>query len=157
MELFALGNSKFNRLIQDLVQKADNVDFFDKLLRDHMISTLKNERKEQEDFLATIEIARKQINNSLTISTIGHDPLMKEPIIEAANYSLEGDGKRLRPIITWVMGVNEYGLNKWLSCHFCDHWNICIRHPSSLMTCHLRIMHPSAGGVQPFIRCITSP
>ena len=23
-----------------------------------------------------------------------------------------GDGKRLRPIMTWVMGVNEYGLNK---------------------------------------------
>ena len=37
---------------------------------------------------------------------------MKEPIIDAANYSLEGDGKRLRPIMTWVMGVNEYGLNK---------------------------------------------
>jgi geranylgeranyl pyrophosphate synthase len=37
---------------------------------------------------------------------------MKEPIIDAANYSLAGDGKRLRPIVTWVMGVNEYGLNK---------------------------------------------
>ena len=37
---------------------------------------------------------------------------MKEPIIDAANYSLEGDGKRLRPIMTWVMGVNEYGLNQ---------------------------------------------
>ena len=37
---------------------------------------------------------------------------MKEPIIDAANYSLEGDGKRLRPIMTWVMGVNEYGLNE---------------------------------------------
>ena len=112
MELFASGNPTFNRLIQDLVRKADDVDFFDKLLRDHMISTLKNERKEQEDFLATIETVRNQINNSLTIPKIDHDPLVKEPIIDAANYSLEGDGKRLRPIITWVMGVNEYGLNK---------------------------------------------
>ena len=37
---------------------------------------------------------------------------MKEPMIDAANYSLEGDGKRLRPIMTWFMGVNEYGLEK---------------------------------------------
>lgn len=112
MELFASGNPKFNRLIQELVQKADDVDFFDKLLRDHIISLLKNERKEQEDFLSTIETVRNQINDSLAISKIGHDPLMKESIIDAANYSLEGDGKRLRPIITWIMGVNEYGLNK---------------------------------------------
>jgi geranylgeranyl pyrophosphate synthase len=112
MEIFASGNPKFNRLIQHLVQKADDVDFFDKLLRDHMISILKNERKEQEDFLATIETVRNQINKSLAIPKGNHVPLMKEPIIDAANYSLEGDGKRLRPIITWVMGVNEYGLNK---------------------------------------------
>ena len=37
---------------------------------------------------------------------------MNEPIIDAANYSLEGDGKRLRPIITWFMGVNEYGIKE---------------------------------------------
>ncbi|WP_392391415.1 polyprenyl synthetase family protein [Neobacillus jeddahensis] len=36
---------------------------------------------------------------------------MKEPLVDAANYSLAGDGKRLRPIVTWVMGVNQYGLN----------------------------------------------
>src|SRR5690606_15443115 len=38
--------------------------------------------------------------------------LPNESIIDAANYSLEGDGKRLRPIMTWVMGVKEYGLNE---------------------------------------------
>ena len=66
MELFASGNPKFNRLIQNMVRKADDVDFFDKLLRDHMITILKNERKEQEDFLDTIETVRNQINNILT-------------------------------------------------------------------------------------------
>ena len=112
MELFASGNPKFNRVIQNMVQKADDVDFFDKLLRDHMITILKNERKEQEDFLDTIETVRNQINNILHIPKIENVSLMKEPIIDAANYSLEGDGKRLRPIMTWVMGVNEYGLNQ---------------------------------------------
>ena len=112
MELFASGNPKFNRVIQKMVRKADDVDFFDKLLRDHMITILKNERKEQEDFLDTIETVRNQINNILNIPKNENVSLMKEPIIDAANYSLEGDGKRLRPIMTWVMGVNEYGLNQ---------------------------------------------
>ena len=111
MELFASGSPKFNNVIQKMVRKADDVDFFDKLLRDHIIAILKNERKEQEDFLDTIETVRYQINNVLPIPKIDHVPLLKEPIIDAANYSLEGDGKRLRPIITWVMGVNGYGLN----------------------------------------------
>ena len=67
MELFASGNPKFNRLIQKMVRKADDVDFFDKLLRDHMITILKNERKEQEEFLDTIETVRNQINDILNI------------------------------------------------------------------------------------------
>ncbi|MBU8878135.1 polyprenyl synthetase family protein [Bacillus sp. FJAT-29790] len=110
MELFASKNLEFNSLIQKMVRKADDVDFFDKLLRDHMITMLKNERKEQEEFLDTIETVRNQINNILHIPKTDHVSLMKVPIIDAANYSLEGDGKRLRPIVTWFMGVNEYGL-----------------------------------------------
>ncbi len=112
MGLFASGNPAFNKVIQKMVRKADDVEFFDKLLRDHMITILKNERKEQEDFSDTIESVRNQINNLLTIPEIENASLLKEPIIDAANYSLESDGKRLRPIMTWIMGVNEYGLSK---------------------------------------------
>lgn len=106
MELFTFGNSKFNRVIQKMVRKADDVDFFDKLLRDHMIDTLRNDRKEQEVFFDTIRLVRQEINNILSIPSVDDDA----PIINAANYSLKGDGKRLRPIIAWVIGVNEYGL-----------------------------------------------
>jgi len=112
MELFASGNPSFNRVIQHMVRKADDVDFFDKLLRDHMITNLKSEREEQETFLETIEAVRNQFNEFLPIPGVGNASLMKEPIIDAANYSLAGDGKRLRPIMTWVMGVNAYGLNE---------------------------------------------
>ncbi|WP_429466926.1 polyprenyl synthetase family protein [Neobacillus sp. B4I6] len=108
MKLFFSGNPKFNRVIQNMVWKADDVDFFDKLLRDHMITTLKNERKEREGFLDIVETVRKEINHILKIPKIEE----VEQIIDAANYSLEGDGKRLRPIMTWVMGVNEFGLNQ---------------------------------------------
>ncbi|MBO0961881.1 polyprenyl synthetase family protein [Neobacillus sp. MM2021_6] len=112
MTLFTTGNSKFNRMIQGMVRKADDVDFFDKLLRDHIITTLKNERREQEDFQTMIESVRIQINNILKIPKTQNDRFMNDPIIDAANYSLEGDGKRLRPIVTWAMGVNGYGLNQ---------------------------------------------
>ncbi|WP_188455124.1 polyprenyl synthetase family protein [Virgibacillus oceani] len=112
MELFFSGNPKFNKVIQQLVRKADDVDFFDKLLRDHILTILKNERKEREYFSETIEAVRNEINTILIIPKDQKKPLIKEPIIDAANYSLEGDGKRLRPIMTWLMAVNEYGLDK---------------------------------------------
>ena len=111
MEIFFSGNPAFNKLIQTMVRKADDVDFFDKLLRDHIISNLKNERAEQEDFLDTIESLRSQLNNSLRIPQKQQAFPLNEPIIDAANYILEGNSKRLRPIITWFMGVRAYGLN----------------------------------------------
>jgi geranylgeranyl pyrophosphate synthase len=111
MALFASRNPELNSIIQQMVVKAVDVDFFDKLLRDHMISTLKNERKEQQDFLDIIKDARQQINSSLNIAKDNSISLMKDTITEAANYSLQGDGKRLRPIMAWVMGVNAYGLS----------------------------------------------
>ncbi|MFC4022250.1 polyprenyl synthetase family protein [Oceanobacillus longus] len=112
MELFASFNPKFNRLIQQMVQKADDVDFFDKLLRDHIITTLKKDRKEQEEFLETAETVRLQINSILHLSNTNQEPSINAPLLDAANYSLEGDGKRLRPIMTWFMGVHEYGLDE---------------------------------------------
>ncbi|MFS8212959.1 polyprenyl synthetase family protein [Paenibacillus polymyxa] len=111
MEIFASGNPEFNNLIQKMVQKADDVDFLDKLLRDQMITHLKNDAREKEDFFNTVKMVREQINNQLKITKPQGIPAMKEQLIEAANYSLEGDGKRIRPILTWVMGVNEYGLD----------------------------------------------
>lgn len=110
MELFSLKDKKFSHLIQKMVDKADDVDFFDKLLRDQMITNLKKERVEQEDFLDTIKEVRKEINAGLAISKSSGNHLIDEPIVAAANYSLAGDGKRLRPIITWIMAVNKYGL-----------------------------------------------
>ena len=112
MELFTSDMPTFNGVIQQMVRKADDVDFFDKLLRDHMITMLKNEKKVQEDFLDHVENIRNQINANLHIPKKESNPLLHEPIVNAANYSLEGDGKRLRPVMAWVMGVNYYGLSQ---------------------------------------------
>lgn len=109
MEIFASGNPEFNRLIQHMVRKADDVDFFDKLLRDQMVTGLKTERKEREEFSDTLKTVRNHINDILKIPQNGIQ-LMNDPLIDAANYSLEGDSKRIRPVMAWVMGVREYEL-----------------------------------------------
>lgn len=110
MMIFASGQPEFNRLVQQMVRKADDVDFLDKLLRDQVVLQLKNDKQEKEEFRQTIRTVREQINVELQITKPGGLPEMKETLIDAANYSLQGDGKRLRPILTWVMGVREYGL-----------------------------------------------
>lgn len=111
MELFFAGTPEFSLIIQKMVRKADDVDFFDKLLRDHIISILKNNRQEQEAFIDKVKELRKEINNVLPLPIDEHAVFRRnDPITDAANYSLEGEGKRLRPIMTWVMGVDEFGL-----------------------------------------------
>ncbi|PKG24696.1 polyprenyl synthetase family protein [Niallia nealsonii] len=112
MDLFASEIPAFNRLIQTMVQKADNVDFFDKLLRDQMVVTLKNEQKDQKEFFHTIKSVQSQINISLLIAKSERAFSSDDAIVDGANYSLNGNGKRIRPIIAWCMGVNEYGLDE---------------------------------------------
>lgn len=102
-------NPEFNRLIQHVVGKAEDVDFFDKLVRDQWLTVMKNERKEKEIFFDQLEKARQRINDLLRISR-PELPSVQQLLFDTANYSLEGSGKRIRPILAWVMGVNEYGL-----------------------------------------------
>ena len=71
---------------------------------------MRNERNEQEEFLETIKFVRNQLNDTLHVSQ--SDGEVNSSIVEAANYSLEGDGKRLRPIVTWVMAIKVYGLDQ---------------------------------------------
>ncbi|MDE5055497.1 polyprenyl synthetase family protein [Niallia taxi] len=110
MELFASAMPEFDRIIQKMVKRADDVDFFDKLLRDHMVGVLQSDRAEQEQFFEQVKTVRSQINSAMTIES-SENSLFAEPLTDGANYSLNGDGKRLRPIMTWFMGVHGYGLD----------------------------------------------
>lgn len=110
MALFTSRMTPFNQFVQLMVQKADDVDFFDKLLRDQLIQVLRSDRAGKNEFIAKVNGLRAEINNILPIEKESGIAPMKEPLIDAANYSLEGDGKRIRPIVSWIMGVEEYGL-----------------------------------------------
>lgn len=113
----------FNRLLQQMVEKSDDVDFFDKLLRDHMISILKENHREQEAFSEMIQSIRVSIDNMLPITE--NVQLKKDIVTEAANYSLTGNGKRLRPVITSFIGEKEWGLDNAQIAPCCGQWNIC--------------------------------
>lgn len=111
MNVFTSEIPQFNKMLQKMIDNADDIDFLDKLLRDQMIYMLKTEREEQQQFKETIKIVRQQINRQLPI--FNEENLVgRESITDAANYSLSGEGKRLRPIITWFMGVKVYGLKE---------------------------------------------
>ncbi len=112
MGLLTADMPEFNALIQKMVEKADDVDFFDKLLRDHMLTNLKNEQKERDAFSDKVESLRHELNGLLPIELEKDDPLLDETIVEAANYSLSGEGKRLRPVMAWLMAVDHYELNE---------------------------------------------
>ncbi len=111
MKVFTSDITEFNHMIQQLVKKATDVDFFDKLLRDHIITTINNNREEQGKFIKTVREIRNMINPILHLPYESSTSIEEDSIVEAANYSLEGDGKRLRPIMTWVIGVDVYGLD----------------------------------------------
>ncbi|MBD2868210.1 polyprenyl synthetase family protein [Paenibacillus arenilitoris] len=108
MSIFAPGG--FHRQIKRIARKAEDVDFFDKIIRDQLAASLKEDRQAKERFAETVRTARDQIDGMLRIEKPDGILPMKETLIEAANYSLVGNGKRLRPILAWVMGVEEYGL-----------------------------------------------
>ncbi|MCU6707451.1 polyprenyl synthetase family protein [Paenibacillus sp. J5C_2022] len=111
MQVFALEDGGLHELIDRVAGKVENVDFFDKLLRDQMVAVLRKNREDRIRFLETIDSIRGQINNQLLIEEIRGIPEAEQSLIDTANYSLEGSGKRLRPILAWVMAVNEYGLH----------------------------------------------
>lgn len=111
MALFTSRIPDLNETVQKMVRKADDVDFFDKLLRDRMITNLKNERAERKTFVDTMRDVRQQIQDTLPILPAENDPYLDHTLVEAANYSLGTDGKRIRPLVAWAMGRDVYGLN----------------------------------------------
>lgn len=112
MAIFTLGHPELEGLIQLLVHRAVDVDFYDKWLRDQLLITMRTSRQEQEAFAELVQMARKHVNAILPIPSAASSSNREDPLlVETANYSLEGSGKRLRPIIAWVMGVQVYGLD----------------------------------------------
>lgn len=111
MNLLTTDIAEFNKTVQKIVKRADDVDFFDKLLRDHMLTGIRNEKEQRNIFEDTMKDIRSKINSTLGIKNTAEDPRLDQTIVDAANYSLEADGKRVRPLIAWILAKDAYGLN----------------------------------------------
>ncbi|MFC4401589.1 polyprenyl synthetase family protein [Gracilibacillus xinjiangensis] len=109
MNVFARNMDSFHQSILQLMNKINDVDFFDKLLRDNMLNTMKKERKEKKTFLNHSKTIRNELNKRLRI---GRSYGLDEPITEAANYSLASDAKRLRPIVASMIATDIYQLDQ---------------------------------------------
>ncbi|MGL5647695.1 MAG: polyprenyl synthetase family protein [Clostridium sp.] len=106
-----MGKIKFEdkelfELIKALEDRVENIEFYDKFLRDNIIERLEKNKSRKEGFKEKIKELQKEINGVLRIK--GEE----SKIVESINYSLEGEGKRLRPIIAWIVGMEGYNLKK---------------------------------------------
>ncbi len=112
MDVLTSGMPELNLIVQQMVKKAEDVEFFDKLLRDRMLTEMKKDREDRERFRTLLDDIRAEIEQALPISTDSSVPSVGDSLIEAANYSLAGSGKRLRPILARLVATEGYGLDQ---------------------------------------------
>ncbi|GAA5417577.1 hypothetical protein Pryu01_02651 [Paraliobacillus ryukyuensis] len=112
MHELKFGDNKLQRLIQQMVEKATDVDFLDKRLRDDMSQSFRQEQQEKADITREIKRLRQEINELLYFSNNKQVNDSAEKITDAANYSLQGSGKRLRPIMSWMVAEKVYHFDK---------------------------------------------
>ncbi|MCQ4087688.1 polyprenyl synthetase family protein [Saccharibacillus sp. JS10] len=112
MGILTSGMPDLNRIVQKMVQQAEDVEFFDKLLRDRMLNEMKKDREEREQFRKKLDEIRSVLEQKLPITADSPVSSIGDSLIHAANYSLEGSGKRLRPILAHLVATQGYGLSE---------------------------------------------
>ncbi|MGL5415607.1 MAG: polyprenyl synthetase family protein [Clostridium sp.] len=106
IDFIKLDHKELDRYLEVGIKKARDIEFYDKLLRDEIIKQINKTKEKKRVFKEKINEMKKEIDNVIGIE------LDKSKIVEATNYSLYGNGKRLRSIITWIVGIEGYGLKK---------------------------------------------
>ncbi|MCT1904381.1 polyprenyl synthetase family protein [Oceanobacillus sojae] len=90
-------DADFDKALEKIVNRSHNVAFFDKWIRDQFLDTLKQNKQLKIQFIAKMKAIKEPLEEHLTFESKGN------ALKEAANYSLSGHAKRLRPIMTWIM------------------------------------------------------
>ena len=105
--LLTTGNSGFDRVIDELVKQPNDIAWFDKLISRHVAEHFDEKKIQQEQFKQRFEDAKAFVEDCLPIKS--HKKLKKSTLVDAANYSLNAGGKRLRAILAYVMSLDKYG------------------------------------------------
>ncbi|WP_297630017.1 polyprenyl synthetase family protein [uncultured Clostridium sp.] len=106
IDFIKLDHKELDRYLEEGIKNARNIEFYDKLLRDEIIERMNEAKEKKRIFKEKINGMKKEIDDVIGVK------LDKSKIVEATNYSLCGNGKRLRSIITWIVGIESYGLKK---------------------------------------------
>lgn len=112
MKQLQLRNKQLQQLIEKMVNKANDVDFLDKRLRDQMFQDFEKEQKEKQQLKKEMDDVRYELHSLFDFPQTKQGVHLRESITEAATYSLQGNGKRLRPIMTWIVANKIYGIDK---------------------------------------------
>ncbi|MFB1050957.1 polyprenyl synthetase family protein [Paraliobacillus sp. JSM ZJ581] len=112
MKELSIKNKELQGLVEKMVRKATDVDFFDKRIRDTMLETFQMEQEEKDNMVEEIKKVREQLNQLLYFSKENQAKELMERITDAANYTVQGSGKRLRPIMSWMIAEKTYQLDK---------------------------------------------
>ncbi|MFD1066437.1 polyprenyl synthetase family protein [Oceanobacillus locisalsi] len=97
-------DTDLEKALEKIVNRNQHVAFFDKWIRDQFLTTLKQNEASKKQFKTKIQEVKDQIEEHLRFESEGG------ALEEAADYSLSGNAKRLRPMMTWIMAKEGYDL-----------------------------------------------
>lgn len=109
-KLLNTNNCKFDKALERLVLKPNDVAWFDKLVSRHVAQHFETSRNLQESFKNQYEHLKQNVEAVLPINK--HHRLQTSHLVNAANYSLQAGGKRIRSVIAHLMMSEFYQLPK---------------------------------------------
>ncbi len=108
-ELLFTGNQPFDRLIDELVKTPNDVAWFDKLISRHVAEHFEQRHESHQHFWSMYNAIKQKIEPKLPLLTSRISK--SNHLINAANYSLNAGGKRLRSVLAYYVANQYYELN----------------------------------------------
>ena len=102
------GNIEFDQLINTLVESPNDIAWFDKLVSREVSNHFDKQKVIQQTFKQRTQTIKSFVEQCLPIK-----PQLKQAdntLLDAANYSLQAGGKRLRSILAYIISVDKYKL-----------------------------------------------
>ena len=108
-KLLHTGNTKFDELINRLVEQPNDVAWFDKLVSRQVAEYFDDSSSTQKVFKEKFDLAQTFVEENLALQS--HNRLKQSTLVDAANYSVMAGGKRLRSVLAFVMCKDKYQMS----------------------------------------------
>lgn len=112
MKDLSFGAPEFEAYVQKCVRKSPNITYLDKLINKNIYDNVEQKQQKGAEFVTEVKTFAKELAGKLNVPATPLIPDTMQHHIDAANYSLAAGGKRLRPLLAKLLGVNGYGLKK---------------------------------------------